>query len=38
MIVDIIIIAIIVLFVIIGVKRGLAKTILNLAGLVLTAV
>lgn len=38
MIVDIIIIAIVVLFVIIGVKRGLAKTILNLAGLVLTAV
>lgn len=38
MITDIIIIAVIVLFTLIGVKRGLAKTILNLAGLVLTAV
>lgn len=38
MITDIIIVAVIVLFAIIGVKRGIAKTILNLAGLVLTAI
>lgn len=38
MITDIIIVAVIVLFAVIGVKRGLAKTILNLAGLVLTAI
>ena len=38
MITDIIIVAVIVLFTVIGVKRGLAKTILNLAGLVLTAI
>lgn len=38
MITDIIIVAVIVLFALIGVKRGIAKTILNLAGLVLTAI
>ena len=38
MITDIIIVAIVVLFTVIGVKRGLAKTLLNLAGLVLTAI
>lgn len=38
MITDIIIVAVIVLFTIIGVKRGLAKTLLNLAGLVVTAI
>ena len=38
MITDIIIIAVIVLFTAIGVKRGLAKTLLNLAGLVVTAI
>lgn len=38
MITDIIIVAVIVLFAAIGVKRGLAKTILNIAGLVLTAI
>lgn len=38
MIIDIIIIAVIVLFTAIGVKRGLAKTLLNLAGLVVTAI
>ena len=38
MITDIIIVAIIVLFAAIGVKRGLAKTILNIAGLVLAAI
>lgn len=38
MIIDIIIIAVIVLFAAIGVKRGLAKTILNIAGIILSAV
>lgn len=38
MITDIIIVTVIVLFAAIGVKRGLAKTILNIAGLVLTAI
>lgn len=38
MITDIIIVAVIVLFAAIGVKRGLAKTILNIAGLVLAAI
>ena len=38
MITDIIIVAVIVLFALIGVKRGIAKTILNLAGLVITAI
>ena len=38
MITDIIIIAVIVLFTAIGVKRGLAKTLLNLAGLFVTAI
>ena len=38
MISDIIIIATIVLFIIIGVKRGIAKTLLNLAGLIFTAI
>lgn len=38
MITDIIIVAVIVLFTVIGVKRGLAKTLLNLAGLLITAI
>lgn len=38
MITDIIIAAVVVLFTVIGVKRGLAKTLLNLAGLVVTAI
>lgn len=38
MITDIIIVAVMVLFAAIGVKRGLAKTILNIAGLVLAAI
>lgn len=38
MIANIIIIATIVLFIIIGIKRGIAKTLLNLAGLIFTAI
>lgn len=38
MIADIIILSIVVLFMIIGFKRGIAKTLLNLAGLVITAI
>lgn len=37
MIIDIILIAVILLFAAIGVKRGIAKTLLNLAGLIVTA-
>lgn len=38
MIIDIILIAVIVLFAVIGMKRGIAKTLLNIAGLVLSAI
>ncbi len=38
MIADLVIITAIVLFIIIGIKRGIAKTLLNLAGLVLTVI
>lgn len=38
MIIDILIVAVILLFAAIGVKRGIAKTLLNIAGIVVTAV